>query len=287
MSNIFYKENMIMLSLFGIIFGLIVFLYADSVHDNVYAMIYTSPIIVCVVIALSLFCRYKKSHNFSLAFLFLGLAMLSLLIAEVIWIIMPYLEISQYESYPDIFYLGYAILSLSFPLFILKYYKIHLNTIHYLLIMFVTIIGVLTYIGLSNNDSYSFSFGLGLVFVVLTSLLTGISIITLFVLKNTKIFRVWMIIVSSFCINMIADIWYYSSENTENWLASDFTNIIWFASYLVMIFALSEQRYSYVTTEKKSFKQVKDKKIMGNNSKESDYRFVDRFLKEKRESRLN
>jgi len=279
MSNNFHKENIVILSLFGIIFTTIVLFYSDYVHENVYAMIYASPIIVCIVISLSLSYRYKKLSNFFLGFLFLGLAMLSLLIAEIMWVVMSYFEISQYESYPDIFYFGYATLSLIFPWFVLKYYKIHLNTIHYLTILLITVIGILAYIGLSND--YSHSFSLGLVFTVLTSLLIGISTITLLVLRNTKMFRVWIIILFSFIISAITDIWYYASENTEDWSANDLTNIVWFASYLIMIFALSQQRYSYVTTEKKSFKQAKEKKVMESNSKGSDYRFIDRFLAEK------
>jgi len=280
MSNNFDKENIVILSLFGMFFGIIVLFYADYVHEDVYAMIYASPIIVCVVISLSLSYHYKKSRDFSLAFLFFGLSMLSLLIAEIMWVIMPYFEIPQYESYPDIFYLGYAVLSLIFPWFVLRHYKICLNIIHYLIILLITIVGILTYVELSNNnDLHSSSFSLGLVFAVLTSFLTGISTIMLFVLKNTKIFRVWMIIAFSLFISALSDIWYYASENTEDWSGSDFTNIVWFASYLIMIYALGEQRHSYVII-KKSFKQVKEKKSMENNSKESDYRFIDRFLEE-------
>jgi len=251
MNSNFHKENIVILSLFGIFFGIIVLFYSDYIHDDVYAMIYTSPIIVCVVISISLFYRYKKSHNFSFGFLFLGLAMLSLLIAEMMWVLMSYLEIPQYESYPDIFYLGYAILSLVFPYFILKHYKIQLNAIHYLTILLITVMGILLYIVLSTDSTNFFSFSLGLVFVVLTSLLTGISIVTLITLRNTKIFKVWIIIVFSFFISAGTDIWYYVSENTQDWSPGDFVNIIWFVSYLIMIFALGEQRYSYITKEKR------------------------------------
>jgi len=252
MNNTFQKENIGLLSLFGIIFGIIVLFYADHIHDDVYAMIYVSPIIICIIISLSLSHHYKKSHNFSMGFLFFGLSMLSLLMAEIMWVVMPYFEIRQYESYPDIFYLGYATLSLIFPWYILKHVGIHLNVIQYLTISLITIFGILSYVILSNGE-YGFSFNLGLVFAILTSGLLGISVVTLIVMKNTKIFRVWTIIVFSVFIGAISDIWYYASENTGDWSAGDHTNIVWFASYLIMIFALYEQRYSYVIKEKKHF----------------------------------
>jgi len=179
------------------------------------------------------------------------LAMLSLLIAEITWVVMPYFEMSQYESYPDIFYMTYAMLSLVFPCFVLKHYKIRLNTIQYLTILLITILGILAYVGLSIDGMYYSSFNLGLAFTVLTSLFLGIGTVTLLSIRNTKIFRVWMIIVFSVLIGAVSDIWYYASENTENWAPNDWTNVVWFVSYLVMIFALSEQRHSYVTKEKK------------------------------------
>jgi len=247
MNNNFHKENLLILFIFGILFGIIVFFYSDSVHENVYGMIYVTPIIICIVMSLSLYIHYKKSHNFSLAFLFLGLSTLSLLIAEILWILMPYLGISQYESYPDIFYFGYNIFSLVFPWFILKHYKICFNAFHYIIILLITISGVFIYIILSNSELESSSFVLGLLFVSLTSILIGISIVTMTTLKNTKIFRVWIIIMFSFFISGISDIWYYASENVGDWEPSNWVNIVWFVSYLIIIFALGQQRHSYIT----------------------------------------
>ena len=251
MNSDHYKENIMILVLFGILFGIIVFFYADDTPDDVYGMIYISPIIVCIVLSFSLFKHYKKTRSFSYGFFFVGLSHLSLLVAELLWLVMPYLGMTQYESYPDIFYLGYAVCSLVFPWFILRHYKIRLSLIQYLLILLITIIGISSYITLSYGMwDYSPSFGLGFVFAVLTSALAGVSIVTMFALKNTKMFLVWKLIVFSFFMTTIADIWYYASENTVDWSPSDWTNIVWFASYLIMIFALCEQNYSYIIKRK-------------------------------------
>lgn len=246
-----YRENIIILSTFGLFFGIIVFFYADSTPNDVYGMIYISPIIVCIALSLALAKRYKKTRNFSYGFMFVGLSHLSLLLAELLWLAMPYFELPQYESYPDIFYLGYVTCSLIFPWFILRHYKIRLTLTQYLLILLITIIGVSSYLALSYGvwDSSS-TFGLGFVFALLTSVLAGVSIITMSALKNTKIFTVWTIIVFSFLISAIADIGYYASENTTDWGPGDWFNIIWFVSYLIMIFALSEQNYSYIIKRK-------------------------------------
>jgi len=243
----FHKENIILLSIFGIIFGLVVFFYSDTTHEHVYSMIYLAPIILCVIISIHISRRYKKSQYFSLGFLFLGISMSFLLAAELTWGMMPYLQLSQYESYPDIFYVGYSIFSLIFPLYILKHYKIHLQTIHYLLVLLIVTIAILSYIILSDIPfDMSSSFVLGLLFVVLSSGMLGISLVALSTLYNTKVFHIWYIIVFSFFINLIADIVYYASENITNWQSDNWVNFVWFIGYLVMIFALGEQRHVYI-----------------------------------------
>lgn len=245
-NNPFYKENTLLLIISGLFFGIIIFFYSDYIHEDVYGMIYISPIIVCVVLSFSMSIHYKKSRNVSLTYTFLGLAMLSLLIAEILWLVMPYLGINQYESYPDVFYLGYSVFAIVFPLFILRYFKICLTKIHYFLISAIVIGGGLIYTGISYDNIGSSSFGLGLVFVLLTGGIIGISVITMMSIKNTKMFRIWMLIVFSFLVSGIADIWYYASENSGNWEASSWVNAVWFVSYLIMIFAINEQRYCYV-----------------------------------------
>jgi len=260
MSNNSHKNNILVLSILAIFFAVTVLFYADSIHDDVYGMIYMSPIVLCTILSLSLFRQYKKTRNFSLGFLFVGIANLSLLTAEFLWLLMPYLGMGQYESYPDIFYMGYAVSSLIFPWFILKHYKIHfprmsftikkhrvcLISTQHLVILLITITGISLYTILSYDVLDSSSFVLGMAFASLSSMLVGMSIITMIALKNTTIFTVWIIITFSFFISGITDIWYYANENTTEWNANDWTNIVWFVSYLILIFALHKQSYLYV-----------------------------------------
>lgn len=195
--------------------------------------------------------HYRKSRNVSMTYTFLGFSMVSLLIAEILWLVMPYLGINQYESYPDVFYLGYSVFAIVFPLFILRHFKICLAKIlHYFLISAIIIGGGLIYTGISYDNIDSSSFGLGLVFVLLTSGIIGISAITVMSLKNTKMFRIWMLIVVSFVIGGIADLWYYANENSGDWAPDSWVNVVWFVSYLIMIFAINEQRYCYVIRKK-------------------------------------
>jgi len=118
------------------------------------------------------------------------------------------------------------------------------------MVSLITVIGILSYVILSGDDLYSSSSILGLTFVILTSLLIGVSTITLFLLRDTDIHKIWMIIVFSFFLGAIGDIFYYADENTNNWSMGDFVNIIWFVSYLILIYALIGQRSIFMTKAK-------------------------------------
>jgi len=244
-TTLLHNDHFIILIVFAFIFGIVTCVYSASIHADVYGMIYTAPIIICFLMSMSLSIHYKKSINYARGFLFFGLANLVLLMAELLWLIMPYLEISQYASYPDIFYMMYNVLVLIFPLFILRHYKIHFYTVQYFIVFSSVMLGVIIYLVLSN-DVNDFSFWLGLMFALVTSTMIGIIIMTMLALRNTNVFRVWIIITCAFFINTISDIWYYSTENTTNWHQSDWTNVLWFVSYLFIIFALYTQKSSYV-----------------------------------------
>lgn len=238
-----YNDRLPALIIFGSLFGIIVCVYSDFIHNDVYAMIYVSPIIISISFSMSLFRKYKKSIHYKRGFLFLALANISLLIAELFWILMPYYDLKQYGSYPDIFYMLYAIQMIIFPLFILKHYKVNHTIIHYTIILSSVLVSIIVYLILS--DIHDYTFYIGFVFTVMSGVLVGISISVVISLHHTRVFKFWIIISCSFIINLIADITYYSSKN-NNWDQGDMVNIIWFTSYLLLIFALYVQKSSYI-----------------------------------------
>jgi hypothetical protein len=243
--NIFDSENIFIFGIFVVFFSIIVLFYSEQVHENVYGLIYMAPIVVITIMSFSLAYKYKKVTCFFIAHLVLGLAFTSHLVAELLWLLMGFWEIPQYESYPDIFYILYGMFLITHPWIILKHFKVKPSKIAWLALTLLIIGGNGIYCILSIDyfDSDSFYFGLG--FVTLTSILIGSAIIAILTLHGTKIFRVLVIIGIAYTINAIADIYYYASENFTDWTQGDYVNIIWFIGYVVLIYGLMEHRYKY------------------------------------------
>lgn len=232
-------------------FSLIVLLYSDEIHDDIYAMIYVSPTIITIFLSFSLSRKYKKSGFFSYGHLVLGLALTALLLAEITWILMNYLDFSQYKSYPDIFYFLYNILLLSHPYIIMKYFNVKPSQTAWSLFILCIVVGNGSYLIFSDGYTDIESFTFGLIFVTLTNAIIGSTIMAVLTLKGTKIFRVWILIGVSLTINAIADIYYYASENFSDWQPSDPVNIIWFIGYIILLYALIEHIPIYTRKNKK------------------------------------
>jgi len=247
----FRKEISAILSIFVTFFSLIVLFYSNNIHEDIYAMIYISPIVITIILSFSLSRRYKKCRFFSYGHLVLGLAQLFLLFGEITWLLMSYLGLNHYESYPDIFYYLYNLMLLTHPYVIMKFFKVKPSQIAWLLFVLCILVGDSIYIILSHGHTDTDSFIFGLIFVTLTNAIIGSTILATLTLKGTKIFRVWILIGVSLTINAIGDIYYYASENFSDWKPSDPVNIIWFVGYIILVYALIEHIPIYRRKNKK------------------------------------
>ncbi len=251
--NIFIKENIIIFTLLVVFFSIIVLIYGDVIHEDVYAIIYTTPIIIIAIMSLSLSKKYRKIAHFCYGHMILGFAFIFQILAEFTWRLMGYNNLQQYESYPDIFYLCYGILLILHPWVIMRHFKVKPTKIAWLIFLLcvVTGIGIYNIISIDYLDSPSFLFGLG--FVILTSVLLGSVIIAILTLRETKIFRIWILLGIAFFINATADIYYYASENFSDWQQNDLVNIVWFIGYIIIIYALIEHRHKYSIRREKRY----------------------------------
>lgn len=247
---IFNKEIIIILSIFSIFFSIIVLWYSDEIPEDIYSMMHVSPIIITTILSFSLSRRYKKCGFFSYGHLVLGMALSSLLLGEVAWRLMAYLNMAQYESYPDIFYYMYNILLVIHPFIIMKFFKVKPSKVAWLLFALCMVVGNSSYIIISDGFTDTDSFAFGLIFVTLTNAVIGSTVMAILTLRGTKIFRIWIFIGVALTINAIADIYYYASENFSDWGQGDLVNIVWFVGYVILLYALVEHIPVYTRKNK-------------------------------------
>lgn len=228
-----------------VFFSIIVIFYHDTIPEAVYSMIYIFPIVAASLMSFILAKKYQRIPNFCVGHIFLGISMLAYVFAEITWIIIVGVEESPYPSIVDIFYIIYAIFAILHPIAILKFFGIKPKKSHYLLFVAIIAVSLLLYCwfstGAENEESYLFGF----VFVGLSSILLGSTVLTILSIRGRQIFRVWIIIGVAFLVNSITDIPYYIMENFGNWDIGYWGNITWFISQILLVYALLEHRNKY------------------------------------------
>jgi len=243
-------ENIAIFAIFVVLFSTVVLFYHNETPEDVYAMIYMTPMFIVAIMSLSLARRYRKIAHFYYGHIVLGIGITFMILAEITWRLMDYWNLPQYQSFPDIFYLAYGVTLIFHPWIIMRHFKVKPKKIAWL-IFAVCVVGgngIYTVISIDYLDADSFYFGLG--FATLTNILLGSTVIAIITLHGTKIFRVWILLGVAFFINAAADLYYYSSENFSDWHQGDLVNIAWFIGDIVLIYALMEHRYKYSIKQK-------------------------------------
>jgi hypothetical protein len=240
-----FNQNIFIFSLFVIFFSIIVLFYSEETPEDVYGLIYMTPIIIIVILAISLNRLYRKTPDFNYGYLVLAVAFISHIMAEITWLLMDYLHFEHYQSYPDIFYFIYGIALLIHPWIIMQRFKIKPTKIAWVIFLLCMVAGNGIYCILSIDHYHEESFWFGLLFTILVTSLLGSTVIAIISLKDTKIFKIWILIGIAFLINAIGDIYYYASENFSDWTQGDLVNIAWFTSYIILIYALLKQHHEY------------------------------------------
>lgn len=188
----------------------------------------------------------KKSKTFTISYIFLAISMSSYGIAEILW---GYFDSIGYETYPsiaDIFYVNNFIFAILFCITIIWKWRSFIPL--WIKIVGITggVISVITYLLLSINYMDSDVFLIGTLLMILSAALVSSSLITvLFVYKSTHLKKIWILFSVAFFANCIADICYYANENAGNYSYTDWTNIIWFSTILLLFYGLYTHRYLY------------------------------------------
>jgi len=238
-------DNIAVLSIAVLLYGLIILFYAESVPEDVLTMIFLMPLFAATIMSFSLSQHYRKIVAFQRAYILLGLSTLFYAIAEILWVLLGHLGLVQYPSSVDIFYTGYFIFAILHPIAILKFFDIRPKRQHLLLFFGIVALALFLYFSYSYEKIYEESYYYGIFFVTLTSIQFGVSVLAILSLQGRQIFKVWVLIGVAFAINSITDIHYYISENYKDWSVGDWENIAWFVAQIMIVYVLLEHRKKY------------------------------------------
>jgi hypothetical protein len=189
---------------------------------------------------------WNKSKEFATAYIFLTLSLASYTIAELLW---GYFDSIGSETYPSLADLFYGLYFVNAILFCITFIWNKRCCMPFYIKITGIVIGTITfslYLGLSANYLDYDTFVTGTIMMALSSILMGVAVTAaLIILKNPKLRIVWIMYGIAFVGNSIADIFYYSTENMGVYQYTDWTNIMWFGTILLIFYGGFIHNYLY------------------------------------------
>jgi len=258
-------SNVIPAVLFYIFLG---YIFVSVSHDKLF-LIQASPIYAISILsitavgALSLVYYFKnnKANRLKTFYTFISLSIMFYVLAEISWAWLESLHINPYMNIPDVFYALYFIFGIRacISLFwcriqlIPKYYKI--------IPAIITLLGLLSYVLLSLEQYGTTTFWFGFMMMILSASLLGCATLaTLTVRKAPKLGLIGSLFGIAFLANSLGDIFYYAAENTGSYVITDWYNIVWAGTPLILIYAMIRHRFLYGEEDAGKTKQKKNKK---------------------------
>ena len=236
-----------------LIFGImIVFHIIVEFSDNVDLSIVTRMALFISPIAVSISCfiiskMYAKSKVFGMSYFLLGVGFLSVFVGEVIFF--HYVDTLLYEEYSI---LGEFFIFFSYPLMMahivinMRYFIDRLTNFQKFLLSVIPVTIILGYsLAVTNAPLEDFGeFYYYLIFVSASSIVLALTVVAFTLFRQTVLISAWFVLLIGIAIGTVGDILYNYSYTLGIYSFSDFSNILWIISPLIMIYALYKHQQS-------------------------------------------
>ena len=246
-------SNTINYKVLGIIFALTI-AYQISLYQvdpdefNVPEMLYLSGILATAGFSFMVFKRYRGSEVFGKAYLFLGLAFVSMFIGDFGYVYYDYvLELDPYPNPFDVgFVAGYVFAILHLVLNI-RYFRpqwnIEMKSVLVIIpIVMVTVSTLVAYETWGDYEELPFDLFYGNIFTVGSSLILSLAIIGAIVFRRSILKEAWLLLVIGIFIWAFTDTWYAYTEIFESFDNTHPTNTLWMLSFMIIMYALYKHR---------------------------------------------
>lgn len=244
-SPINYKI-LILIVLSAIVFQLVLtFTFSSDDSDQIISIVsFVNPLAVGIV-GLFLTYRYRGSHVFGKSYLFLSLGFFSLFVAEVVYSVYDLiLEIEPYPSIADIFFFAYIPLLIGHLLINIKFFQPNISSITKIWVLGIPIVITTAYslLSLYSIGEANFDFYYGFIFVAATSVALSLTILGTRVFSGGAVGKSWMVLLLGILALTLADDWYYYLEISESYDLTHPVNILWYAGYWIIVYALLKHK---------------------------------------------
>lgn len=221
------------------------FAFSFDESDLIISIVSLLNPLAVAIIGFSLAYRYKGSLIFGKSYLFLSLGFFSLFVAEVTYSVYDLiLEIEPYPSIADIFFFAYIPLLIAHLIINIRFFQPSIKNLTKIGIIAVPIIITAAYGILSINEigEANFDFYYGIIFVAATSVALTLTILGTRIFKEGALGKSWWILLFGVLALTLADDWYYYLEIIESYDLTHPVNILWYAGYWIVAYALLKHK---------------------------------------------
>ena len=214
--------------------------------------VFMGLILACGMTSILVAKKYRGSAMFTRAYLFLGVGFFAWFVGDVIYYYYGLvLDIYPYPSPGDFFFVvnyGFAIGHLYLNT---KYFRKEWSKGLKAIIVIIPILAVLSFSIFAyatweeyvdgdeyTQDDLTFDLAYGNIFVVGVSLLFAFAVVGIIVFRESALKEVWLLLASGILLWAIADTIFTYLETTEEFTHDHPVNTVWFASFMLIIYAL-------------------------------------------------
>jgi hypothetical protein len=221
------------------------FAFTPDYSDSIISIIsFINPLAVGIA-GFFLAYRYKGSLVFGKSYLFLSLGFFSLFVAEVVYFVYDLiLDLEPYPSIADLFFFAYIPLLIAHLLLNIRFFQPSITSITKIWVSTIPVVITTIYVSLSLNSigEANFDFYYGFIFVATTSIALSLTILATRIFKAGALGKSWLILLFGVLALTLADDWYYYLEILESYDLTHPVNILWYAGYWIIIYALLKHK---------------------------------------------
>lgn len=239
-TSINYK---ILLLILGFVVGIQVLIILTS-EEN--ADMITTVVSVTNPLAASAACFYvaKKYHNsevFGKSYLALAIGLFCAGMGDLTY---SYYDLvlheDPYPSIADVFFFALYPFAIYHIIKNVRFFnaKIDIPTKILVIMLPISIVGLYSFVSYQQLGEANFDFYYGLLFISPSAVLLSTSIIGVRVFRQGLLGIAWLVLVIGILLTTVGDVWYYYLETFEQYSINHPVNLFWYASYMVIAYAL-------------------------------------------------
>ena len=212
----------------------------EDLEISIIAISLSSQIITGIA-ALIVARKYRGTKVFGRSFLFLAAAFFSVALGEIIYNVYLFVfDLDPYPSIADVFFFLLYPFSLAHLLININFFKVETSFKSIALITAFALSIILTYAFFAYGviGEFDIDFFYGLIFISGASVITSVGIYGAIVVRKIPLGRAWILLVGGILLGTLGDVWYHYLEILGSYDTSHPVNLLWYSSYLVIIYSL-------------------------------------------------